>query len=356
MAILSIENFLKTNPEKVAIPDWSHLGVTSVKNVLIPHYMIHVDDITGNGEKVETHESQDIEGLRMSFASGVDTTQPPGAVKFRGSNPEDLALWLAGKLTNTELQLKTGMKKPFELVYGYGRQEAQVELSQTSWIYTLLSGTEDQMVDVQAAENEGYPQRLNREPDMRLHLSKKVRNGRIANTEEAITKEFKRIYSRRDSSVRGRVVQAVMVECGTPQPFRTFPSPARIQQWLDNHSSETYVIGGELDKEADTYGVSIGPGYLYRVLAQAARRFRKTGRYTYVIAHVGNPTKKQSIHEKRAKMLEELAELERDFEACGMRDFPIYIKGFLPQIRDGEDVKKLVPVGTVGTHRAKDAA
>jgi hypothetical protein len=356
MAILSIEDFLKVDPNTVATPDWTHLDVITVRNVFIPHHMIDIDDETGNGEKVETHTSQDIESLRMSIASGVDTTQFPGAVKFRGSNPEDLALWLEGKLTNTELQLKTGMKKPFKLVYGYGRHEAQVELGQTSWIYSLLSGTEDQIVDVQAAENEGYPQRLNREPDMRLHLSKKVRNGRIANTEEAITKEFKRIYSRRDASTRGRVVQAVMVECGTPQPFRTFPSPARIQQWIDNHSSKTYVIGGELDKESNTYGVSIGPGYLYRVVSQAARRYRKTGRYTYVIAHVGTPTKNQSIHEKRAKMIEELEELEKDFQACGMKDLPVYFMGFLPQIRDEEDVKKLVPVGTKGTHRAKDVA
>lgn len=356
MAILSIEDFMKVDPNTVATPDWTHLDVTSVKNVFIPHYMIHADDETGNNQKVETHTSQEIELLRMSFASGVDTTQFPGAVKFRGSNPEDLTLWLAGKLTNTELQLKTGMKKPFVLVYGFGRHESQVELGQSQWVYTLLDGTEDQMEDVQAAENEGYPQRLNKEPDMRLHLSRKVRNGRIANTEEAITKEFKRIYSRRDASTRGRVVQAVMAECGTPQPFRTFTSGARIQQWIDNHSSYTYVIGGELDKEANTYGVSIGPGYMYRLVAQAARRFRKTGRYTYVIAHVGNPTKKQSIHEKRAKMLEELVELERDFEACGIRDFPVYIRGFLPQIRGEEDMKKLVPPGTAGTHRAKNVA
>ena len=356
MAIVSIKDFMQVDPNTVATPDWTHLDVSSVKNVFIPHNMIHIDDETGNLQKVETHTTQEIEILRMSFASGVDTSQFPGAVKFRGNNQEDLALWLAGKLTNAELQLKTGMKKPFVLVYGFGRHESQVELGQTQWVYTLLDGTQDQMEDVQAAENEGFPQRLNREPDMRLHLSRKIQNGRIANTEDAITKEFKRIYSRRDASTRGRVVQAVMAECNTPQPIRTFTSGARINQWIDNHASKAYVVGGALDEDRETYGVSIGPGYLYRVVAQAARRYRKTGRSTYVIAHVGTPTKTQSIHEKRAKMLEELEELERDFQACGMTNFPVYIMGFLPQIRSEEDVKKLVPTGTPRTHRAKDNA
>ena len=118
MALVSIQDFMQVDPNTVATPDWTHLDVSSVKNVFIPHNMIHIDDETGNNQKVETHTPQEIEILRMSFASGVDTSQFPGAVKFRGDNKEDLALWLAGKLTNAELQLKTGMKKPFVLVYG----------------------------------------------------------------------------------------------------------------------------------------------------------------------------------------------------------------------------------------------
>jgi len=62
------------------------------------------------------------------------------------------------------------------------------------------------------------------------------------------------------------------------------------------------------------------------------------------------------MQEKRAKMIEELEELKKDFQACGMKDLPVHFMGFLPQIRDEEDMKKLVPVGTKTTHRAKDAA
>ena len=356
MAILSIENFLKTNPSQIALPDWSHLDVVSLKNVVIPFNMIYIDDETLQHTKVETHTSQEIEALRISFSSGVDTQEFPGGVSFRGSNKEDLSLWLDGKISNAELKLRTGMDKPFQLVYGFGRNEAQVELEQKEWFFTVISGTPDQLEDVQAAENEGHPKRINKEIDMRFHLKRKIDNGRLDKTEDAILREFKRIYPRRDASTRGRVIAAIIEECNVPQPFRTYTSASRIQQWIDNHSSEHFVIGGELDEEKNTHGVSIGPGYLYRVIAQAARRFRKTGRYTYIIAHVGSPTKKQSIHEKRAKMIEELEELKRDFDACGMKDLPVYFMGFLPQIRDGEDVKRLVPVGTKGTHRSKDAA
>jgi len=356
MAILSIENFLEVNPNQIAMPDWSHLDVVSLKNVKIPFDMIFIDDESLQHTKVETHTPQEIETLRMSFSAGVDTQEFPGGVVFRGSNKEDLNLWLEGEISNAELKLRTGMNKPFQLVYGFGRNEAQVELGQKEWFFTVLSGTPDQLEDVQAAENEGHPKRINKEIDMRLHLKRKINSGRIPKTEEAIVREFKRIYPNRDASTRGRVVAAIIEECNVPQPFRTYTSSARIQQWIDNHSSETYFIGGELDKERNNYGVSIGPGYLYRVLAQAARRYRKTGRYTYVLAHVGSPTKKQSIHEKRAKMIEELEELKKDFQACGMKDLPVHFMGFLPQIRDEEDMKKLVPVGTKTTHRAKDAA
>jgi len=354
MAILSIEDFLKTDSSKIALPDWSNLDVVSLKNIKVPFDMIYIDDEILQKTKVETHTPQEIEALRMSFSSGVDTMELPGGVSFRGSNKEDLALWMNGKISNAELKLRTGMDKPFQLVYGFGRNEAQVELGQKEWFFTVLSGTPDQLEDVQAAENEGHPKRINKEIDMRFHLKRKIDSGRIAKTEDAILREFKRIYPRRDASTRGRVISAIIEECNVPQPFRTYTSPARIQQWIDNHSSETYVIGGELDEEKNTHGVSIGPGYLYRVVAQAAKRYRKTGRYTYIIAHVGNPTKTQSIHEKRAKMLQELEDLQEDFAACGMREFPIYFRGFLPQIRDGEDMKKLVPVGTKGTHLSKD--
>jgi tRNA G18 (ribose-2'-O)-methylase SpoU len=59
--------------------------------------------------------------------------------------------------------------------------------------------------------------------------------------------EIKKIYANRDKTVMNRVVQQVMEELNTPQPYILYTSTPRIQQWLDNHSSEQYCIEGEYD-------------------------------------------------------------------------------------------------------------
>jgi hypothetical protein len=346
MAILSIEEFLSSNPKDVPMPDWTRFGVVSLTNKIIPFDMIFIDDEIQQKTKEETHTPQEIQFLKLSFASGVDTNEFPGGVFFRGTQQEKpiLQKYLDGQLSDLEFQLALGVSKPFGMIYAFGRTESQIELKQDRWMFTVLAGTADQLEDVQAAENEALPKRINKEIDMRKYLKRKVNDGRIENSQDSIVEAFKKIYSTRDASTRGRVVSAVMEECNTPQPIRIYPSTARAQQWIDNHSSEEYFIGGKEDVVRGQFGVVIKEGYLYRVLAQAARRFRKTGKYTYVLAHIGAATKDKTIHEKRAKMVNEWLELKEDFAACGMKDFPLSIEGFLPQIRDVEDMKKLVPI------------
>ena len=321
MAIIALTDYSVSNPDAIALPNYTDLGVTSVKNLVISFDDIYINDEDGNNQKVETHTSQELEQLRLSFANGVDTNEYPPAVYDRGEEYD----------------------KRYVLVYGYGRTDAIRALGQKKWIFTLLSGTPEQMEDVQAQENEGYPKRLNKEVDMRQHLSRKVVNGRIPNTETAIRKEFKRIYGRtRDSSCLGRVVNMVMEETGTPQPYRLYPSPERVQEWIENNSSVEYVVGGEYNSETDTYGVCIGEGYQYRVVMQAIQRYMETGKYTDLIGHVKAPTAKLPLDLKRQKFLEQLEQHRVALEHCGLKVFPLNVLGFLPQDRVTENPKELV--------------
>lgn len=136
MAIITLADYINTNLDNIALPDYTELGVESVQNIVLSFDQIHIDDITGNVGKVDTHTGAEIEQLRLSFADGVDSQEFPPAVYYRGA----------------------AFNKPYVLVYGYGRSEAIRALGQTEWIFTLFSGTPEQMEDVQRTRERGISQ------------------------------------------------------------------------------------------------------------------------------------------------------------------------------------------------------
>lgn len=314
-------SYVETKLTDIPVPDWTPLDVTSEGTIILDFSQIYIDDEDGNKTKVDTHTGEEIETLKNSFAEGVELNEFPPAVKFRGNNYD----------------------KPYVLVYGYGRTEALQELQQKRWFFTLLNGNEDGITDVQAQENEGaLPKRINKEVDMRLFLISKIKDGIIENTSDAIVKKFKKVYPNRDKSVMNRIVQQVMEQTNTPQPFRIFTSTPRIRQWFENHSSEQYSIEGEYDAVRDMYGVHIKEGYQYRVVISAIERYSKTGKFTYVIGHFSAPTKKATLHSKRIKFQQEFDRIKTALESCGLSIWPIVIMGYFPQDKEKENAKVLV--------------
>jgi hypothetical protein len=286
---------------------------------------IYIDDIEGNKTKVETHTAEEIETLKNSFAEGVDLKEFPPAVRYRGPQYD----------------------KQYELVYGYGRTEGILLNKQRKWFFTLLEGDDDAMEDVQAMENEQLPKRINKEVDMRKFLAAKVKQGKIGNTEKDIREKFRKIYTNRDKTVMNRVVQQVMEELNTPQPYILYTSTPRIQQWLDNHSSEQYSIEGEYDVKRNRVGVHIKEGYQYRVVIAAIERFAKTGQITYVIGHFAAPTKVKTLAYKRKQFIQEFESIKASLEVCGLHTWPIEIMGFLPQDKENENLKRLIKTDDV---------
>ena len=115
--------------EDVAIPDWSHLGVTVHPTVKLTWDLIQQSDKDENNTKVETHTPQEIQSLKQSFATNVDASQFPPAVVRTGNKEEG--------------------SKPYKLKYGFGRVDALSELTD-GWFFTVLEGTEDALDDVKA--------------------------------------------------------------------------------------------------------------------------------------------------------------------------------------------------------------
>jgi hypothetical protein len=317
---------LTVDPDVIGLPDFSFLGVDTLGTEIIAFDQIYIDDLTGNLTKEETHTGAEIEALRISFSTGGIITEefPPAVVR----QPE-------------------GSAKPYKLVYGYGRCEALQELQQERWFFTVLEGTEDALFDVKAFENEQPPKRINKEVDMKKYLMQKVLTGKIPNTEEAIRKQFKLVYPNRGKEVCNRVVQMVTFGAQTPQDFILYPSTARVKQWIENHSALELKVDGEFDAERDMYGTVCKEGYQYRTVLNAVKRYRETGKNTYVIGHFGPLTKRATIDGKREKFIEEFNDVKDALEQCGLTVWPIEVLGYLPQIPSVDSLKYLVDPVTV---------
>ena len=78
---------------------------------------------------------------------------------------------------------------------------------------------------------------------MRKFLIKKVNDGAIEKTEKAIRAKFKKVYPYRRKEVENRVVPQVLKELGVKLPYILYTSAPKVQDWIDNHSKESYVIG-----------------------------------------------------------------------------------------------------------------
>ena len=313
-------SYVESKLSTIPIPDWTQANVISKDTVILNFNDIYIDDMDGNKTKVETHTAEEIETLKNSFAEGVDLKEFPPAVRYRGVQYD----------------------KPYELVYGYGRCEALLSNKKKEWFFTLLEGDDDAMEDVQAMENEALPKRINKEVDMRKFLAAKVKEGKIGNTEKDIREKFRKIYANRDKTVMNRVIQQVMEELNTPQPYILYTSTPRIQQWLDNHSSESYSIEGEYDDDRGMVGVHIKEGYQYRAVIAAIQRYYKEGQRTYVIGHFSPPTKKATLDSKRKQFIKEFNDIRTALESCGLNVWPIEVMGFLPQDKEKDNLKKLV--------------
>lgn len=320
-----VESKLKDDESFIPLPDWTNLNVKTKKTIILDFSEIYMDDIEGNPSKVETHTGEEIEALKNSFAEGVDLKEFPPAVIFRGNHYD----------------------KPYELKYGFGRAEGILLNKQKSWFFTLLEGDDDALEDVQAAENESLPKRINKEVDMKKFLAAKVRQGKIANTEKDIRDKLKKVYPNRPKETVNRVVQQVMEDLNTPHPYILYTSTPKIQQWLDNHSSENYTIEGEYDPKRDMYGVHCKEGYQYRVVIAACERYLKTGKFTYVMGHFSAPTAKKDLKTKRLQFIEEFNRIRIALENCGLITWPIKIEGFFPQDKENENLKVLVKVSDV---------
>ena len=312
--------FSSTEPSNIASPDWSHLNVETKPTLKLTWDEIYINDDL-NASKVKEHSSEEIQSLKLSFSEKVDIKEYPPAVRYRG-----------------------GDREPWELVYGFGRSEALRLLNTEGWFFTHLEGSDDAIEDVQAQENEKLPKRINEERDMVHFLIQKVNHGHIEKSEKDIKSKFKLVYPYRPSEVRNRVIAQTLAALGVEQPFITYTSTPKIENWIKNHSREEYVINNDYDKDRDLHVVTMKEGYQYRVVSNAFQTYKETKKKTGVIFHCGSPTKKATLYKKRKQVLEGFNEIRENMESCGVKIWPIEVIGALPQDRESDNIKELVKI------------
>ena len=318
---MTVSDFYDSTESSVlASPDWSHLNVKTKSTLKLKWDEIYINDDL-NASKVKEHSSEEIQALKLSFSEKVNIKEYPPAVRYRG-----------------------GDREPWELVYGFGRSEALRLLNTEGWFFTHLEGSDDAIEDVQAQENEKLPKRINEERDMVHFLIQKVNHGHIEKTEKDIRRKFSLVYSYRPSVVRNRVIEKTLAALGVEQPFITYTSTPKIENWIRNHSREEYVINNDYDKDRDLYVVTMKEGYQYRVVSNAFQTYKETKKKTGVIFHCGSPTKKATLYKKRRQVLEGFNEIRENMESCGLKIWPIEIIGALPQDRESDNIKELVKI------------
>tara|TARA_Y100000310_G_scaffold270676_1_gene284652 strand:+ start:967 stop:1929 length:963 start_codon:yes stop_codon:yes gene_type:complete len=295
---------------KIAQPTFSTIPGVEVKPTRIVNFSdIYIEDDFNNLAREHGISPTHVANLKMSFGTGVDLTQYPPAIRKRNGN---------------------GLDKPWELVYGFGRTLSLIELKQLKWYFTEIVVDENTMDDVRANENEDLPRLSNKEQDLKMVLVNKINKGILKNNESAIRTKLNQIAPYRAKQSKDKIVAMVMGDSNTPQKY-SFYSPGKAHLWIENHSTVEYQIGGELDTKVNQFGYLVKEGYQYRFVVNAIKNYAETGKKSYCLAHMGSPTERSTIPQKRKKFKEELNSLLDSLKKCGMTSNICKVMGYLPQ-------------------------
>ena len=138
-----------------------------------------------------------------------------------------------------------------------------------------------------------------------------IRLGYLENTELAIRNKLNKVCPNRDKTSTERIIQWILEDNKTPQRY-TMYNEAKIRLWEENHSSFDYGIG-KLNEKYNEFVAVVKEGNHPRTIAHAFKRFCETGQITALVLHVGAPTDKKSIEEKRRAMIETIEEWVKNY-------------------------------------------
>jgi|TARA_B110000858_G_C17793033_1_gene470929 hypothetical protein len=315
---------IKSAPKQVAselpVPDWSHLGSKSNRNEVIAFDDIYIDPTEGNPTRLKMHSGTEIERLKIAFSAGVELSEYPMAV------------------ARTTLR-----EKPFELIYGNGRTTALLGLNVKKWVFTVIEANDKNLSRIALSENKKRLPKvdINRH-EMINGLNQMIHDGNLENEVKAIGAEAKLLWNLGKEEL-GRVVEGVVAQSETPQPFWYWSNKVAVNLWVTNHAlDKTYAIDGNLDEGRNMYGSMCKNGYLPAKAIQAFSRLSKTGKKTYILGHVDAPSMTNTICDKRTAFMKAYYDMKSMFASLGI-ELPLEVLGFLPQVKGIEEIETIIP-------------
>lgn len=309
--------------EDFPTPHWKpkiNSKITKIETKWIPFSDIYIDDINHNVRKDGLDKSK-VETIEKSMGQDIDTQQFPPAVVPRPSN-----------------------NKNYQALYGFHRMHALLNLGYTGYYFTVYHTT-DRLTKhrIQSIENEQLPKYISSLEEVANGIVRSIHEKLLKNTEKVIWDEIEIRAEYRPKEVKTKIFELVRRLCGTKNtsPFISYTNK-KYKLWMENHSnSEDYTTSGELDTFRGMHGMLCPEGYEKRKIWSALENYKETGLKTYFVVHV-NPSKTQSHMDKRKKFLKSIDSIRSLCEFYGMQEFPVIIEGFLPQVKDTENIKKLI--------------
>jgi len=332
-ALVSVHDAKESiDPSTLPTPDFSHISnkITIKEPIWIPFSMIVVktDETTesksNNRGRANNTTMARVDELKTSFGMGVDTSQDVPAV--------------TPIYTDGEMQ--------YELVYGFGRYEALREMlgENGGWFFNEIVAPYSALEWICLYENEELPKTPNKEEDVVQSVTRLIQRKEIKNTQKAISDAIASNLPFRKKQSRDSIVLKVMERANTPQKY-VYYSQTKAFEWKKNHSKDEFIeFGGGYDELRDKYGFLVKEGSLHRFFHNAVKKYALTGKNSYAVLHVGEPTENSDIPTKRANQVIEFQTLKKHYETCGMKTHFLSILGALPQEVGIDNWKELISV------------
>jgi hypothetical protein len=309
-------------------PDYSHIStdieISDAK--WIPFKDIHVDDDFGNPAREHGQSASHITELKYSFSSGVQTSQPLGAVTKRPLQADG-----------------TSYPKPYELVYSYGRTLAQKELGVDGWAFNVINAEQTIMEDIQSFENEDtLPKAKNKEADIVQIKVKQINDGRLSRDEDEILENLKKVYPGRKKESIQRIAAKIFESVGVVTRYAYY-TEGKIVEWRENHSSEWFEIKGKLDEDLNEHGFTSKIGGIYRNWQRAVTYRASTGRNSYVNCFTDTVTKGSNLKQQREHIKQEYIKLRINYAILYGKDVKfLRLNGLFPQEQKVDNWKKFI--------------
>jgi len=322
----------KLDPIKVTFSIIASRGAKFFKRQIIKLDDIYIPPIKGdvyNSARRNGKSPFHVQSLANSLQQGIDYTKMPPVVR---PDPKQID----GKLYK------------WTLVTGNHRFEALRSINVDEWIFDIYdfdstdkASFEDSISTFQLRENNFAPSLASTEDDVVNVISRLINHGSkmIEPNEQSIKDYVDDVCTYMHGNTKNKVVKNVirlLKKTGQKvhQDFVTYTAQDVVDfikgQRLD------IVVGGNFDHKRKEFGWSVLEGYPHEFVLNAAKKYAETGNKSYFTFHTYRPLDKQTVKDKREKMLSHLSSVEESlvkaveyYQEHGV--FPWRVNGYLPQ-------------------------